>query len=179
MKRKLLCALLAAAMVLALAACGSSGGKESESPAPKNITGYTFEVPEGFTLSDDNDGLWLAPDYPNDGSNITVVPVARYDEQFGSYTQESLEAGLGSAFAQEMEEEIDLVSDSFQHTTIDGVEAIRYRYHLELYGVALRQEVVTVNGANGGYSFTFTQAGDADWSDAYDACVASIRFTCE
>ena len=49
MKKKLTCALLAAVMVFALAACGSSGGKESE--APKNITGYTFEAPEGFTVT--------------------------------------------------------------------------------------------------------------------------------
>ena len=177
MKKKLTCALLAAVMVFALAACGSSGSKESE--APKNITGYTFEAPEGFTVSADNDQLWLAPDYPADGSNITVVPVARYDEQFGSYTQESLEAGLESAFAQEMEEEVDLISDTFEHTTIDGVDAIRYCYHLELYGVALRQELVTVNAANGGYSFTFTQSGEADWNDAYHACINSIRFTFE
>ena len=176
MKKKLTCALLAAVMVFALAACGSSGGKESE--APKNITGYTFEAPEGFTVSADNDQLWLAPDYPTDGSNITVT-TAEYDKLFDSYSREVLEASLESLFAEALEEEVDVTSDSFERTTIDGVDAIRYCYHLELYGVALRQELVTVNAANGGYSFTFTQSGDADWNDAYHACINSIRFTFE
>ena len=176
MKKKLTCALLAAVMVFALAACGSSGGKESATP--KNITGYTFEAPEGFTVSADNDQLWLAPDYPTDGSNITVT-TAEYDKLFGSYSREVLEASLESLFAESLEEEVDVTSDSFERTTIDGVDAIRYCYHLELYGVALRQELVTVNAANGGYSFTFTQSGEADWNDAYHACINSIRFTFE
>ena len=178
MKKKLTCALLAAVMLFALAACGSSDEKESESPTPRNITGYTFDIPDGFTVSADNEELWLAPGYPTDGSNINVT-ATEYDKLFSTYTREVLEASLESLFAEALEQEIDVTSDSFGFTTIDGVEAIRYRYHFDLYGVTLRQEVVTVNAPNGGYSFTFTQSGDANWDDAYNAAISSIKFAFE
>lgn len=176
MKKRLTCALLAAVMALALAACGGPGGQESESPAPRNLVGFTFDVPEGFTVSADNGQLWLAPGYPADTSNITVT-TAEYDKLFDTYTREMLEAVVISLLSEAADQEVAVVSDSFERTTLDGVDAIRYRYHLDLYGTALRQEIVAVNGANMGYTFTFTQAGTADWDDAYNACVDSIRFT--
>ncbi len=178
MKKRLTCALLALAMVFALAACGASDGQASESPAPRNLVGFTFDVPEGFTVSADNGQLWLAPGYPADTSNITVT-TAEYDKLFDTYTREMLETVVESLLAEAAGQEVDVTSDSFERTTLDGVDAIRYRYHMELYGTALRQEIVAVNGANMGYTFTFTQAGTADWDDAYNACVDSIRFTFE
>ena len=176
MKKKLCMALAVLMLLCVLSACSGSAGKESS--APLNVTDYTMTLPEGFSVSADNDQLFLAPDYPLDGSNINVVP-SEHDALFSTYSREILEAALEQQYADALGEQLDVVSESFERTAIDGVPAILYCCSSELYGVQLHQELVLVNADNQGYCFTFTQAGDADWTQAYQSCIASIKFTFE
>lgn len=73
MKKKLCSILLVCAMLLTLAACGSKG-----TPV------LHYDLPEGFT--EQSDGMYYAPDFPNDTANINIME-SQEDQVTFSYTK--------------------------------------------------------------------------------------------
>lgn len=203
--KKTISLLLALVLALSLAACSKKAGTdssaastaesisesaaesvsesvaESESAAESTaadttltITDYTFKVPDGFTADESNADMYYAPDYPNDSSNIYVAS-GDSDPNFEKYTADILETGLESSLTQQLGENIDITIDSFDYTTIDDLPAYRLVMHYTYSDTLITQLQIGVN-ADKSYSFTYTQAGDADWMEAFDTSAATIHF---
>lgn len=104
--------LLALLLVLCLTACTPQASPASqdetpesspaqESQEPSSPQGYTFDLPDGWQVSQDNDSLFLPPDYPENASSINVV-VSEKDPSFSSYDIDA----LSQAFQTQLEAQL-------------------------------------------------------------------------
>lgn len=146
----------------------------SETAAEESTTEETgveikVEIPEGFTEA--SEGMYMNPDYPNDGTNIIVMtaPVSP-DEELPSEEafKEQLLSALGDT---EMEAEIEV--EGYEKYQVSGYDAVRMTIKYIMNDVELAQTYVMVDGDDVMSSVIYTAQGDA-WNDAIEASIASI-----
>ena len=180
--------LLALLLVLCLSACTPQASPASqdetpesspaqESQEPSSPQGYTFDLPDGWQVSQDNDSLFLPPDYPENASSINVV-VSEKDPSFSSYDIDALsqafQTQLEASYADTFNEAVEVTIESCAFTTVGELPAIRLVHSCTVGTVALRQLQYVVDGDQT-YTFTFTQCGDVDLFDAFEASAATIQ----
>ena len=154
----------------------SSSSESSEaSGADDAVTGVTYQVPEDWTQqSMDGVIVYYSPDYPNDTSNINLYTSAK-DPNFSKATKEQFEAVLKATFANlEGAEDMDMSINAFEFVEVDAMQAIRVDASYTLNGIEIRQTQYMVDGDKN-YAFTFTEVGDADWSEVFAQCIESIK----
>ena len=124
------------------------------------------EIPDGFTEA--AEGMYMNPDYPNDGTNIIIMTTQGSVEEIPSEEafKEQLMAALGDT---EMEVEM----ENYEKYEVSGYDAVRMTMKYSIEGVELSQTYVMVfaDGVMG--SVIYTAQGDA-WNDAIEASIASI-----
>lgn len=124
------------------------------------------EIPDGFTEA--AEGMYMNPDYPNDGTNIIIMTTQGSAEEIPSEEafKEQLMAALGDT---EMEVEM----ENYEKYEVSGYDAVRMTMKYSIEGVELSQTYVMVfaDGVMG--SAIYTAQGDA-WNDAIEASIASI-----
>lgn len=127
------------------------------------------EIPEGFT--EVSEGMYMNPDYPNDGTNIIVMtaPVSS-DEELPSEEafKEQLVSALGDT---EMEAEIEV--EGYEKYQVSGYDAVRMTIKYSMNDEELAQTYVMVDADDVMSSVIYTAQGDA-WNDAIEASIASI-----
>jgi hypothetical protein len=143
------------------------------------VTDVLITPPEGFTQAEDGSLVYTAAD----GSNIQVqyqeIATAGMSTAFEPDEMAAgLEEQLETQFAQMLGQEVDVTVADCSQALIDGMPGMRVVIDYELTGVAVHQISYTIS-ADGVYTFTFTQMGDADWSDAFETCAQSIDFVTE
>ncbi len=132
---------------------------------------YSFTLPEGF--KDDGTGVYYAPDYPNDASNINVT-TGSTDPDFASYTSASLEQLYEEVFSSTMGETVDIEMVGFTYTTVSGKTALRASMRYSLYGFEVYQMQCAVQTSSQIITFTYTQMMGQGWEQAFDASADSI-----
>ena len=143
------------------------------------VTDVLFTPPEGFTQAEDGSMVYTA----EDGSNIQVqfqdvdtagLSTATDTQQLAA----DMEAELESQFSEMVGEDVDVAISECSLVAVDGMPGIRVATSYNLAGVPVSQLSYTIS-ADGIYTFTFTQMGDAGWMDAFEASAQTIDFVTE
>ncbi len=139
------------------------------------IDSVSFVPPEEFAAVEGSGNMWLAPDYPTDGSNVNVSVSAK-DPTFTSQTatSEMFEELMEQQFQSQYQMEVDVTMDEFEYITVDDTPAARIAVSYSLAGISIRQLMITVD-ADQTYTFAYTQTGEAGWWDAFEASVKTIQ----
>ena len=143
------------------------------------VTDVLFTPPEGFTQAEDGSMVYTA----EDGSNIQVQfqDVETAGLSTATDTQQlaaDMEAELESQFSEMVGEDVDVTISECSLVAVDGMPGIRVATSYDLAGVPVSQLSYTIS-ADGIYTFTFTQMGDAGWMDAFEASAQTIDFVTE
>ena len=143
------------------------------------VTDVLFTPPEGFTQAEDGSMVYTA----EDGSNIQVQfqDVDTAGMSTATDTQQlaaDMEAELESQFSEMVGEDVDVTISECSLVAVDGMPGIRVATSYNLAGVPVSQLSYTIS-ADGIYTFTFTQMGDAGWMDAFEASAQTIDFVTE
>lgn len=159
MKKKLCSILLVCAMLFTLAACGSKG-----TPV------LHYDLPEGFT--EQTDGMYYAPDYPNDTANIME---AQDDQVTFQYTKESFCEAVEYLYEQTYGYEVDVNCTEFSKSELNGCKTLTIRASYSLLGMEIEQVQFAVEvGKNKVTTVTYTQTAGGGWADAFDASIDSM-----
>lgn len=135
--------------------------------------GCTFDLPEGFTESEEMAGMYVTDRYPIDASSIYYMEAEQdktlqllTEETFCEQAQESLREAYG--------EEITVNVDSFERIKIDGYPAFRILCHYQIGRIQITQLEYAIN-ADKSYMITYSQTSDYDYMEAYEASAETIR----
>lgn len=161
MKKKLCSILLVCTMLLALAGCGDKGTPELH-----------YELPEGFTES--TDGMWYAPDYPNDTANINIM-TSENDQVTFQYTQDSFCEAVEYLYEETYGYEVDVNCTEFTKSELNGCKTLVIRASYNLLGMEIEQIQFAVEvGKNKVTTITYTQAAGGAWTDAFNESLDSM-----
>lgn len=139
----------------------------------RTTRGCTFTLPEGFEASEDMEGMYVTGRYPIDASTIYYAQLEQdmalqlmTKESFQEQTQEDLREIYGEA--------VEIIIDSFEQITMQGYPAFRILCHYQVGDVKVTQLAYAIN-ADKSYVITYSQTGDYDWMEAYEASAETIR----
>ena len=141
---------------------------------PKRSTkGCTFDLPEGFEESEEMAGMYVTGRYPLDASTIYYTAMEQdialqllTEEAFKEQMQESLREAYG--------EDIEVMVDSFESIEVSGYPAFCIRCHYQVNQIEITQLEYAIN-ADKSYMITYSQTGDYDRMEEYEASAATIR----
>lgn len=147
----------------------SHGGDQAQQTGGPRLR---YEFPEEFTEL--TDGLFCAPNYPNDTSNISVM-TADHDSVTFQYTQESFCNTLEELYSEYYDIEVEIKCTEFTKTTINGYNALIIRVNYNLMGVALEQVQCSVETEKDKVTtITMSQPAGGEWTDAFEKVLESI-----
>lgn len=139
----------------------------------RSTKGCTFDLPEGFEESEDVAGVYVTGRYPIDASTIYYVAMEQdiamqllTEESFKEQTQESLSEAYG--------EDIEVTVDSFESIEVSGYPAFRIMCHYQVNQIKITQLEYAIN-ADKSYMVTYSQTGDYDRMEEYEASAATIK----
>lgn len=130
--------------------------------------------PQSFTAGEDGQS-WYAPDYPSDGSCITLHAAATHP-QFSSYTAENVKQALETSYLDSLDTQVAVTMDEFAFVSVDGFAALRLQYHFTYRDIAMRclQYLVAADQA---YTITCIQVAEAGWMTEFEAVMDSLDIT--
>lgn len=135
--------------------------------------GCAFTLPEDFEPSEDMEGMYVTGRYPIDASAIYYT-VLEQDMAMQLMTEESFQAQAEENFREACGEDVEVVVDSFTQTKIQGYPAFRIRCHCQVGDVKVSQLACAIN-ADKSYVITYSQTGDYDRMEEYEASAETIR----
>lgn len=184
MKRMLLLGLALCMILGCCAGCGREPAPFDAAAAAAPVAAFplmqvgqlTLTPPASFTAGEDGSS-WYAPDYPSDGSCITVHTAATHP-QFASYTAENVKQALEASYKESLETDVAVTMDAFEFTTVAGFDALRMQYHFTYRDIAMHclQYLVEADLA---YTVTCIQVAEAKWLTEYETVCAGLGFTWE
>ncbi|MBD5533383.1 MAG: hypothetical protein HDQ98_14500 [Lachnospiraceae bacterium] len=132
-----------------------------------------YELPEEFI--EQADGMYFAPDYPNDTANIIVVSSEDDQESF-YYSEKSYCEMLEDVYEQLYGYEVTVSCSEFTKSELNGCRTLLIRLSYNLLDVELEQVAFVVEtGENRTTGITYTQVVGGPWTDAFNASLDSIR----
>lgn len=151
----------------------------TEEETEEVVTGpqFYFEIPTEFVESD-TEGLYITENYPEDGSNVYYLQAAA-DPASVNMSQEDFEAQIVSTYEEMYEETITLNVQEFTKTTVAGVDALRIMCSYTFAGIEIQQLEYLIAAEDASYVVTYTQTGDSDWMETFEASVATFDFVTE
>lgn len=139
----------------------------------RSTKGCTFDLPEGFEESEDVAGMYVTGRYPIDASTIYYVAMEQdiamqlmTEETFKEQTQENLREAYG--------EDIEVAVDSFESIKVSGYPAFRILCHYQVNQTGITQLEYAIN-ADKSYMIIYSQTGDYDRMEEYEASAATIQ----
>lgn len=135
--------------------------------------GCTFTLPDTFQESEDMPGMYVTKRYPIDASTIYYVALDQ-DVALQLMTEETFKAQAEANFRQAYDEDIEVIIDSFERIQIEGYPAFRILCHYEVNGIEITQLEYAIN-ADKSYVITYSQTGDYDRMEEYEASAETIR----
>lgn len=140
------------------------------------VSGLSLTPPKSFSAGENGDA-WYAPDYPADGSCITVH-IAATNPQFASYTAENVKQALEASYKASLETDVAVTMDQFAFCTVEGFKALQMEYHFTYRDIAMRclQYLIQADRA---YTVTCIQVAEARWMSEFANVTDSLTFTWE
>lgn len=182
MKRTLLLSLTLCIILSLLSGCAQEPKEFNAATfaAPANafpliqLDSLTLTPPASFTAGEDGNS-WYAPDYPSDGSCITVHTAAT-NPQFASYTAENVKQALEASYKASLETDITVTMDEFAFTTVAGFNALRMQYHFTYRDIKMNCLQYLID-ADMTYTVSCIQVAEAKWMTEFESVVNSLTFT--
>lgn len=135
--------------------------------------GCTFDLPEGFEESEDMSGMYVTGRYPLDASTIYYVAMDQ-DIAMQLLTEEAFREQMQEELRQAYGDDIEVTVDSFESIKVSGYPAFRIRCHYQVNRIEITQLEYAIN-ADKSYMITYSQTGDYDRMEEYEASAATIR----
>lgn len=162
MKKKIMSLMLLCMMVAALTACG---GNKKGDPT------LVYELPDGFT--EQAEGMYYAPDYPSDTSNIYIQ--SSENDPFGvNYTEDQFIELVTQTYEAQGFEISDMNMNEFTTGKLDDYETLLIDCSYTLGGIEIAQIEFIVQIDKTTYVFTYTQGPGSDWNEAFHESVKSM-----
>lgn len=139
----------------------------------RTTTGCSFDIPEGFAESEEVSNMYVTKRYPIDASTIYYVALDG-DISLQLLTQENFKEQTEADLKQAYGEDVEVVLDSFEHVRISGYPAFRILCRYKVDGIEITQLAYAIN-ADKSYMITYSQTGDYDYMEAYEASAATIQ----
>lgn len=139
----------------------------------RTTKGCSFSLPEDFVESEDLKGMYVTNRYPIDASTIYYVELEQ-DISLQLMTQDTFTEQMEQQFVDTYGEEIDLQVDSFEKIKIDGYPGFRILCHYSVGDVNISQLEYVIN-ADKSYVITYSQTGEYDRMEEYEASADTIR----
>lgn len=166
MKKKVMSVLLVCAMMLGLVACGDKG-----TPV------LSYDLPADFV--DQGNGMWVAPDYPNDTANINVMTQDNDTVTF-QYTEEAFCEAVEYLYDSQYGYEVDVTCTEFTKSELNGCKTLLIRASYNLMGVDIEQiQFAVETGKNQTTTITYTQQSGGAWTDAFNESIDSMTIEYE
>lgn len=132
-----------------------------------------YELPEEFI--EQGDGMYYAPDYPEDGANIVVVS-SEYDPETFQLTRESYCEAMADTFTQISGYETVVDCSEFTESEMNGYRTRLIRMTWSVQDMELEQiQFAVETGQNKTTVITYSQSLGGPWTDAFNASIGSIR----
>lgn len=187
MKKKLMALVLLCTMVAALTACGGKEKNNSANDAGENTTDagesvekknatITYVMPEGFT--EQSEGQWVAPDYPNDSSNI-IVQQSKDDPYGVNYTEDQFKELITVAYDAQGYTVDEINVAEFTKGKLDDYDTLLIDVSYSLMGVTIQQLEYLIQINDITYVITYTTAPELDWYDAFRTSIDSVQIVYE
>ena len=117
--------------------------------------------------------MYVTNRYPIDASTIYYVELEQ-DISLQLMTQDTFTEQMEQQFVDTYGEEIDLQVDSFEKIKIDGYPGFRILCHYSVGDVNISQLEYVIN-ADKSYVITYSQTGEYDRMEEYEASADTIR----
>ena len=154
----------------------SDNGEEGYQAADNSELGMPvlyYELPEEFI--EQADGMYFAPDYPDDTANI-IVASAEDDQEMFQCTKESLCEMLEDMYEQIYGYGVTVSCTEFTRSEMNGCRTLLVRLSTATLDMELEQVVFMVEtGDNWMTQITYTQVAGGPWTDAFNASLNSMR----
>lgn len=139
----------------------------------RTTNGCTFDLPEGFEESEDVAGMYVTGRYPIDASTIYYA-VMDQDISMQLLTKEAFKEQAQESLRETYGEDIEVAVDSFESIEVSGYPAFRIMCHYQVNQIKITQLEYAIN-ADKSYMVTYSQTGDYDRMEEYEASAATIR----
>ena len=154
----------------------SYNGEEGYQAAENSEQGMPvlyYDLPQEFV--DQGDGMYFAPDYPDDTANINIVENP-YDTETFQYTKDSYCEQVADLYELLVGEEVTVNCTEFTRSEMNGCRTLVIRVTCTVLDMELEQTQFAVEtGENETIVITYTQAAGGPWTDAFNASLDSIR----
>ena len=140
------------------------------------VAGLTLSAPKDFS-AEEQGYAWYAPNYPADGSCITIHTAAT-NPQFASYTADHVKQALEASYQASLETPVTVTMDDFAFCTVAGFKALQMEYHFTYRDIHMRclQYLIQADQA---YTVTCIQVAEAKWMTDFAAVAESLAFDWE
>ena len=152
----------------------SDNGEEDYQTAENSEQGMPvlyYELPEEFI--EQADGMYLAPNYPDDPANIVVI-ASDYDPETFQYTKESYCEELTYLYGQLYGDGVKVDCTEFTESEMNGCRTRLIRISCAMLDMEQVQFAVET-GENKTMVITYSQVVGGSWTDAFNASLDSIR----
>lgn len=139
----------------------------------RSTRGCTFDLPEGFEESEDMSGMYVTGRYPLDASTIYYAAMDQ-DIAMQLLTEEAFKEQLQENLHEAYGDDIEVTIDSFESIRVSGYPAFRIRCRYQVNRIEITQLEYAIN-ADKSYMVTYSQTGDYDRMEEYEASAATIR----
>lgn len=141
-----------------------------QSSAPK----LCCDIPEEFT--ERSEGVFCAPDYPNDTANINIL-TAEGDRQTFQYTKESYCEAVKYLYEQAYGYDIEVNCTEFIQSELNGCKTLMIRMSYNLIGVAEIEQIqfAVETEKDKVTTITMSQPVGGGWMDTFERVLDSIR----
>lgn len=139
----------------------------------RNTTGCSFSLPEDFAEAEDQPGMYVTGRYPIDASTICYAELEQ-DISLQLMTEETFRQHMEEQFAAAQEEAEGLSIDSFDKIELDGYPGFRILCRYTIGSVEITQLEYIIN-ADKSYVIIYSQTGEYDRMEEYEASAATIR----
>lgn len=151
---------------------GENGSGETDS-FEAGMPVLSYMIPEEFV--EQGDGVYFAPDYPNDSANIVVVS-SDYDPETFQLTQESYCEAMADTFTQIYGLETIVDCTEFVESEINGYRTRLIRMTWSVQDMEFEQiQFAVETGQNKTTVITYSQSPDGVWTDAFNESIDSVR----
>lgn len=139
----------------------------------RSTRGCTFDLPEGFEESEEMKDVYVTGRYPLDASMIYYAAMDQ-DIAMQLLTEEAFKEQLQEDLQQAYGEDIEVTVDSFESIKVSGYPTFRIKCHYQVNRIEITQLEYAIN-ADKSYIIIFSQTGDYDRMEEYEASAATIR----